>query len=189
MKHIQQETGCRVQIKGRGSGYLDARPTARAMKTCTCMLREYMARSQFGVRLTLVSSGPDPNQVEKAKELCEDLLGNVKEQYEEFKNRPPRTHGGHGGHGGPYGDRQGGGNASGPYQGYGGHGQGGFNPPAGPGGAGSNSRGARIRQSARGVRIMRLSMPSITDRAILCCLWWLRWVVMWLPWSPNLVRR
>lgn len=23
MKHIQQETGCRVQIKGRGSGYLE----------------------------------------------------------------------------------------------------------------------------------------------------------------------
>ena len=24
VKHIQQETGCRVQIKGRGSGYLEA---------------------------------------------------------------------------------------------------------------------------------------------------------------------
>ncbi len=23
VKHIQQETGCRVQIKGRGSGYLE----------------------------------------------------------------------------------------------------------------------------------------------------------------------
>lgn len=34
--------------------------------------------------------GPDPRMVEKAKELCEDLIGNVKEQYEEFKARPPR---------------------------------------------------------------------------------------------------
>ncbi len=24
VKHIQQETGCRVQIKGRGSGYIEA---------------------------------------------------------------------------------------------------------------------------------------------------------------------
>ena len=24
VKHIQQETGCRVQIKGRGSGYMEA---------------------------------------------------------------------------------------------------------------------------------------------------------------------
>jgi hypothetical protein len=24
VKHVQQETGCRVQIKGRGSGYLEA---------------------------------------------------------------------------------------------------------------------------------------------------------------------
>jgi hypothetical protein len=24
VKHIQHETGCRVQIKGRGSGYLEA---------------------------------------------------------------------------------------------------------------------------------------------------------------------
>lgn len=104
------------------------------------------------------SSGPDPKMVEKAKELCEDLLGNVKEQYEEFKARPPRQHygghGEHGGHGGgyqgrnygdrnhgersygdrSYGDR--GGNRSGSYGGGGGGGggYGGYNSPA-PGGA------------------------------------------------------
>lgn len=49
--------------------------------------------------------------VEKAKELCEDLLGNVKEQYEEFKNRPPRSYGGQGG----YGERSHGSNS---YQGH-----------------------------------------------------------------------
>ncbi len=43
--------------------------------------------------------------VEKGKELCEDLIENVKEQYEEFKTRPPRQHhhesrGGYGGGGG-----------------------------------------------------------------------------------------
>lgn len=31
--------------------------------------------------------------MQKAKELCEDLLKNVREQYEEFKNRPPPQRG------------------------------------------------------------------------------------------------
>lgn len=44
--------------------------------------------------------------VDRAKQLCEDLLGSVKEQYEEFKSRPPRQYGGHGG--GGYGGRDGG---------------------------------------------------------------------------------
>lgn len=43
--------------------------------------------------------------MDKAKELCEDLIANVKDQYEEFKNRPPRTFNGGGGRGGGYGDR------------------------------------------------------------------------------------
>lgn len=41
--------------------------------------------------------------VEKGKELCEDLVANVKEQYEEFKNRPPRDD--RGGYGGDRRDR------------------------------------------------------------------------------------
>ncbi|KAK4238911.1 putative kh domain-protein [Achaetomium macrosporum] len=77
VKHIQQETGCRVQIKGRGSGYMEA-STGRESDE---------------------DMGPDPKMVEKAKELCEDLLANVREQYEEFKSRPPRSYGG-GGYGG-----------------------------------------------------------------------------------------
>lgn len=34
--------------------------------------------------------GPDPREVLHAKELCEDLLANVKEQYERFKENPPQ---------------------------------------------------------------------------------------------------
>jgi hypothetical protein len=52
--------------------------------------------------------GPDPNDVQKAKELCEDLLKNVREHYEEFKSRPQRGFGGQTtGYGGErgYGDR------------------------------------------------------------------------------------
>ncbi|KAI0443173.1 hypothetical protein F4803DRAFT_561829 [Xylaria telfairii] len=84
VKHIQQETGCRVQIKGRGSGYLEASTNRESEDD-----------------MYLHVAGPDPNMVEKAKELCEDLVGKVKEEYEEFKTRPPRQHyGGHGGGGG-----------------------------------------------------------------------------------------
>jgi hypothetical protein len=61
----------------------------------------------------LYLSGPDPKEVQHAKELCLDLLANVREQYEEFKSKPPPQRGygerapstGYGGQGG-YGDRQ-----------------------------------------------------------------------------------
>jgi len=46
--------------------------------------------------------------VEKGKELCEDLMANVKEQYEQFKSRPPR---GFGSSSGGYGERPPGTNA------------------------------------------------------------------------------
>lgn len=52
-----------------------------------------------------MDSGPEADMVEKAKELCEDLVANVKEQHEEFKNRPPRDD-----RGGYRGDRDGGDN-------------------------------------------------------------------------------
>ncbi|KAK2600159.1 hypothetical protein QQS21_005104 [Conoideocrella luteorostrata] len=83
VKHIQQETGCRVQIKGRGSGYLEGATNRESDED-----------------MYLHVAGPDPSMVEKAKELCEDLIGNVKEQYEEFKARPPRYNDRGGHHGG-----------------------------------------------------------------------------------------
>ncbi|KAL2135638.1 hypothetical protein VTI74DRAFT_7588 [Chaetomium olivicolor] len=88
VKHIQQETGCRVQIKGRGSGYMEA-STGR----------------ESDEDMFLHVAGPDAKMVEKAKELCEDLLSMVREQYQEFKSRPPRSYGGGGG---GYGGRGGG---------------------------------------------------------------------------------
>ena len=59
--------------------------------------------------LTFIS-GPDPNEVENAKNLCMDLLENVKSQYQAFKERPR----------GDYGDRRGGGGGGGGGGGYGG---------------------------------------------------------------------
>lgn len=87
VKHIQQETGCRVQIKGQGSGYIENSTGREAEEP-----------------MYLHVAGPDPKMVQQAKELCEDLLANVTEQYEEFKSRPPRNnYGGGGERGGHYG--------------------------------------------------------------------------------------
>jgi hypothetical protein len=72
VKHIQQETRCRVQIKGHGSGFM-----------------EHSTNAESDEPMYLHVAGPDPKEVQKAKELCEDLLGNVREQYERFKANPP----------------------------------------------------------------------------------------------------
>ncbi|KAF4986718.1 hypothetical protein FDECE_15804, partial [Fusarium decemcellulare] len=120
VKHIQQETGCRVQIKGRGSGYLEAATNRESEED-----------------MFLHVTGPDANMVDKAKELCEDLIANVKEQYEEFKTRPPRYGGDRYGdrnhsHGGSHGNSHGsyGGSHGGGYGGYGSGSGGASNSPA-----------------------------------------------------------
>ncbi|KAJ9665165.1 hypothetical protein H2201_004826 [Coniosporium apollinis] len=99
VKHIQAETRCRVQIKGRGSGFLD---NATGQESDEPMY--------------LHVAGPDPNEVKRARDLCLDLLDNVKQQYERFKERGPSHDRGYsggggggyqnGGHRGSYGDRQ-----------------------------------------------------------------------------------
>jgi hypothetical protein len=73
VKHIQQETGCRVQIKGRGSGFM-----------------EHSTGQESDEPMYLHVAGPQPQQVEKAKELCEDLLKSVRANYEHFKANPPQ---------------------------------------------------------------------------------------------------
>ncbi|PQE17208.1 hypothetical protein CJF31_00005592 [Rutstroemia sp. NJR-2017a BVV2] len=121
VKHIQQETRCRVQIKGRGSGFM-----------------EHGTGRESDEDMYLHVAGPDPNEVQKAKELCEDLLKNVREQYEEFKARPPPQRGfggastGYGGERG-YGDRAP--DRSNSYGGGYGGGYGGSPAPNTPGGA------------------------------------------------------
>ncbi|RDW91481.1 hypothetical protein BP5796_02646 [Coleophoma crateriformis] len=122
VKHIQQETRCRVQIKGRGSGFM-----------------EHGTGRESDEDMYLHVAGPDPNEVQKAKELCEDLLKNVREQYEEHKNRPQqRGYGASTGYGGErgYGDRAP--DRSNSYGGgYGGYGN--SPAPSAPGGAMSPS--------------------------------------------------
>ncbi|PYH47480.1 KH domain-containing protein [Aspergillus saccharolyticus JOP 1030-1] len=105
VKHIQSKTRCKVQIKGRGSGFMEP-STGR----------------ESDEPMFLHVAGPDPNDVQSAKELCEDLLANVREQYQRFKENPPQH--GYGGYGGRGGDRYhyGGGGGGGGYGGgYGNH--------------------------------------------------------------------
>ncbi|KAJ5647204.1 hypothetical protein N7490_003576 [Penicillium lividum] len=108
VKHIQQQTRCRVQIKGRGSGFLES-STGR----------------ESDEPMFLHVAGPDANDVQAAKALCIDLLANVKEQYQNFKDNPPQHN--YGGYG--RGDRyQGGGSGDGGGRGgSGGYGGGGYN--------------------------------------------------------------
>ncbi|KAL9609911.1 MAG: hypothetical protein Q9167_005356 [Letrouitia subvulpina] len=87
VKHIQQETRCRVQIKGRNSGFM-----------------EHGTGRESDEPMYLHVAGPDPNEVQHAKKLCESLLENVREQYERFKENPPQNRGYGGGYG--QGDRQ-----------------------------------------------------------------------------------
>ncbi|KAI9664764.1 MAG: hypothetical protein M1821_006212 [Bathelium mastoideum] len=82
VKHIQQETRCRVQIKGRGSGFIER------------------DGNESDEQMYLHVAGPDAEMVKRAAELCVDLLKNVKSQYEAYKERGPsqRSYSGSGGY-------------------------------------------------------------------------------------------
>ncbi|KAK4957964.1 hypothetical protein LTR10_004389 [Elasticomyces elasticus] len=133
VKHIQTETRCRVQIKGRGSGFM-----------------EHDSGRESDEAMYLHVAGPDPAEVERAKEMCISLLDSVKESYDAFKERGPRGGGGdrfggggsgeRGGYGGGGGDRGGyhGGDRQNSYGGGSGYGGGGQQQQQNPyaGGAG-----------------------------------------------------
>ncbi|KIW05435.1 uncharacterized protein PV09_03945 [Verruconis gallopava] len=80
VKYIQHETGCRVQIKGRGSGFI-----------------EHDTGRESDEQMYLHVSGRQKENVERAKELALELLQNVKKQYDLFKANGPNF----GGRGGP----------------------------------------------------------------------------------------
>jgi len=134
------------------------------MSRCTCTLRTcfWSDNSVLESAGLTFSSGPDPLEVERAKEMCISLLDSVKQSYAEFKERPPRGGGGYGGgYGGEerggYGGRGGrdrehgsyGGGSSyggGGQSGYGGGGQSGY----GGGGGGSSYGGGYGSQTPGG---------------------------------------
>lgn len=75
VKHIQQETGTRVQIKGIGSGFVDAE-TGRESDEPMHIHITYVSMLTIVVQeLTIFHSrGPDELQLSRAKNLTEDLL-------------------------------------------------------------------------------------------------------------------
>lgn len=88
VKYIQEETGTRVQVKGLGSGYV-----------------EYNTGAEADEPMHIHIVGPDPSRVQEAKELAEDLMEVVREEYAKTKafyegGAPPQAaDGGHGGYG------------------------------------------------------------------------------------------
>ncbi|KAL9576623.1 MAG: hypothetical protein Q9212_006947, partial [Teloschistes hypoglaucus] len=128
VKHIQQETRCRVQIKGRNSGFM-----------------EHGTNRESDEPMFLHVAGPDPKEVQHARELCEDLLANVKEQYERFKENPPNRGYGGGGYGQDNRQQGQGYSTQNPYGTYGGGGGGAQSPstpssatPGPPGASGAD---------------------------------------------------
>ena len=91
VKHIQQETRCRVQIKGRGSGFM-----------------EHDTGRESDEAMYLHVAGPEQAMVDEAEAQCNSLLDAVRASYQEFKERPPRQSGGFGGRGGYGGEGRGG---------------------------------------------------------------------------------
>jgi len=81
VKHIHRETGARLQLRGKGSGFIE--PTS--------------GTEAFEPMFFQISSVTEEG-LEKAKQLVDDLIKTVKAEYEKFKqykgNRPnnPRPH-------------------------------------------------------------------------------------------------
>ncbi|KAK3075168.1 hypothetical protein LTR53_001779 [Teratosphaeriaceae sp. CCFEE 6253] len=146
VKHIQTETRCRVQIKGRGSGFM-----------------EHDTGRESDEAMYLHVAGPDPAEVENAKNMCVSLLESVKESYDSFKERGPRgssgggdrySGGDRGGYGGGGGDRGGSYNERDRNSSYGGNGapnNGSYGGGSAYGGNGQYGGGAAYGQPAPGV--------------------------------------
>ncbi|EEB07009.2 RNA-binding protein [Schizosaccharomyces japonicus yFS275] len=77
VKHIQQETHTRVQIKGHGSGFIESSTNRESDEP-----------------LHLHILGQDAASLQRARSLCEDLIANVHQQFKAWKNAP-RERGGH----------------------------------------------------------------------------------------------
>jgi hypothetical protein len=69
VKHIQNETGSRVQIRGAGSGYTDPN-----------------AKDGPEEPLHLLLSNPNPEALEESVQLAKDLMETVRQEYERMRS-------------------------------------------------------------------------------------------------------
>lgn len=74
VKHIQQETKCKVQIKGRGSGFIEPSTGKESEED-----------------IYLWVAGPDTLEVQRAKSLCEDLIKSVRDVSEGRASGPAKA--------------------------------------------------------------------------------------------------
>ncbi|KAF8981012.1 hypothetical protein BGZ46_003345 [Entomortierella lignicola] len=72
VKHVQNETKTRVQLKGHGSGYLEV---------------ETGRESDEPLYINII--GNSQEDVDAAERLCKDLVQTVKTEHEKMKSRPP----------------------------------------------------------------------------------------------------
>ncbi|KAF9432691.1 hypothetical protein BGZ76_010453 [Entomortierella beljakovae] len=72
VKHVQNETKTRVQLKGQGSGYFEV---------------ETGRESEEPLYINII--GNTQEDVDEAERLCKDLVETVKAEYEKMKSRPP----------------------------------------------------------------------------------------------------
>ncbi|KAF9364301.1 hypothetical protein BGX34_001960 [Mortierella sp. NVP85] len=82
VKHVQNETRTRVQLKGRGSGYLEVETGREADEP-----------------LFINIIGNSQEDVDEAERLCKDLVETVKGEHERMRSRPPEPYS----HSRPYG--------------------------------------------------------------------------------------
>ncbi|GJJ74827.1 hypothetical protein EMPS_07185 [Entomortierella parvispora] len=72
VKHVQNESRTRVQLKGQGSGFLEV---------------ETGRESDEPLYINIL--GHSQEDVDHAESLCQDLINTVKREHEEWKSRPP----------------------------------------------------------------------------------------------------
>ncbi|KAJ1961962.1 aconitate hydratase [Dipsacomyces acuminosporus] len=68
MKYIQSTTGCRVQVRGRGSGFIEGTSGAEAFEPMHLFVSAY-----------------NEDVLKQAKDLCRSLIDTIHSQYQEFK--------------------------------------------------------------------------------------------------------
>lgn len=90
VKHIQQETGAKVQLKGRGSGYVEPTSGTEAFEPLhihiTYVLDRLVRYQQvIQIQTTLYYSCWSQEGLDRAKKLCEDLINTVKIEWDKHK--------------------------------------------------------------------------------------------------------
>ncbi|KAJ3055479.1 hypothetical protein HK097_010338 [Rhizophlyctis rosea] len=81
VKHIQQETSTKVQLKGRGSGFIETATGQEAEEA----LHIHITCIGPNIGLFVIHRGFVQENVDRALTLCQDLVNTVQQEYEKMK--------------------------------------------------------------------------------------------------------